>query len=110
MSLNERIDFRVITAVGTLDFTRGKPSFYDAPFRFQLEGTGNFEGSVLGSFLDPGSAAYFHDITSLIFGAATFTQAKKGASYFMTLPFENIRFNITSLQAANSLCIGGAWT
>ena len=107
--LSEAYDVRSFTAVGTYDFLRGRPTFYDQGFSFQLDGTGNYEGKVLASNFDSNSAGLFTDITSSIFGAATYTQAAKGW-YKLGVMHNAIRFNVTSVQAAKCNNVVGSWT
>ena len=104
----ERFDVRSVTAAGTLDFLQGRPTWFDSGFRFQLDGTGNYEGTVLATLFDSGSAGYFVDVTSSLFGAATFTQAKKGL-YSLGVLYNAVRFNITSVQSTKNVLISGAW-
>jgi hypothetical protein len=104
----ERFDVRSVTAAGTLDFIQARPTWFDTGFAFQLDGTGNYEGNVLATMLDTGSAGYFVDITSSLFGGATFTQAKKGI-YSAGLMYNAVRFNITSVQATKNVLVSGTW-
>lgn len=108
--LAEGYDVRSISAVSTVDFTRGRPSYYDSnSFKFHLDGTGNYEGNVLVSMFDSNSAGFFTDITSSLFGAATFTQAKKGI-YSLGQLYNAVRFNVTSIQATKAVNVSGAWS
>jgi hypothetical protein len=104
----ERFDVRSVTAAGTLDFINQRPTWFDNGFKFQLDGTGNYEGTVLATMLDTGSAGYFVDITSALFGGATFTQAKKGI-YDTGKLYNAVRLNITSVQATKNVLLSGTW-
>lgn len=107
--LAERFNVQSFTAVATYDYIDAKPSLYDVGFRFQLGGSGNFEGKVLASNFDTGSAGLFTDITSSLFGGATFTQAKAGFYQVSGGLYNAIRFSITSVQAANVALVSGSW-
>lgn len=104
----ERFDVRSVTAAGTLDFVQALPRLMDSGFSFQLDGTGNYEGTALATMFDTGSAGYFVDVTSLLFGGATFTQAKKGI-YVLGQMYNAVRFNVTSVQATKNVLLAGTW-
>lgn len=97
----DRYVVRSFTAVGTADIggvqivKRGEHN----GLNILIQATGNFEANLLADHFGDGG---FTDVTTFLFGAATFTSAKKFGFLQGYLPWA-VRLNVTSVQAANSV-------
>jgi hypothetical protein len=99
MNLSDRYTVRSFTAAGTADlggvqgFSKSVPA-YGA--NLMIDTNGNFEANLIADHFGDG---VYVDVTTFLFGAATFTQAKKFAYLAGYLPWA-LRVQVTSIQSA----------
>ncbi len=105
---SDRFTIRSLTAVGTADLggVQALPSrgnLYGA--NIMIDTNGNFEANLLADHFGDG---VYTDVTTVLFGAATFTQADKFVVRAGYLPWA-LRLRVTSLQAAKYVRVAAAY-